>query len=404
MSPLFKKPEEEIVAVFDIGNGSVGGALVKFSKRDHPVILYSHREPITFTAHASPKHLLGSMLKLLKSVSTHLAKDGLIHLKTSPFGGHRLRDAHCVFAAPWYISQTKIIKTENEKNQSVTKEMINELVRKEQEDFNKSLSEGKYIQIFGPDARLLEKKVINVKLNGYNVDDPIGKEARELELTVFSSFMSQEIMAGVEQALHSSFAVRAIHHYSYALASWSGSRTLFQDIHDYFFFDISGETTDISLIIKDVLVETISFPMGRSTILRKIVRDMKITPEVALSYLTMRYNGTLDKAFAEKVEAVLKPLEEDWRDLCIAGFSSLQKKFTLPRATLVTADIDTSGFFLGALAQNLPPELILPHNSLSAIFIGSDKIQPYVYQLPEVPADSFIGIESVFLNELFKNN
>jgi hypothetical protein len=104
---LFKKPEEEIVAIFDIGNGSVGGALVKFSKRDHPVILYTHREPLTYMIHPTPKHLLGSMLKLLKSVATHLAKEGLIHVRTSPFGGHRLRDVHCVFASPWYISQNK---------------------------------------------------------------------------------------------------------------------------------------------------------------------------------------------------------------------------------------------------------------------------------------------------------
>jgi hypothetical protein len=404
MSPLFKKSEEEIVAVFDIGNGSVGGALVKFSKHDHPVVLYSHREPLTFVAHASPKHLMGSMLKLLKSVAGHLAKDGLIHLKTSPFGGHRLRDAHCVFASPWYISQTKVITNENTKSQTVTKEMINELVKKEQDEFNKALKEGKYVELFGPDARLLEKKVINVKLNGYDVEDPLGKEAREVELTLFSSFMSQEIIASVEKMLHESFAVRNIHHYSYALASWSGARIMFPDIHAYFIMDISGETTDISLVVKDVFIETVSFPMGRSTLVRKIVKDLKVTAEVALSNLAMRYNGTLDKAFTEKLAEVLLPLEEEWRAAYIAAIGTFQKKFTLPRTALVTADNDTAPFFLGALTHALPTELVIPHNSLAVTFIGPDKVQPFISELPEVPPDSFLGIESIFLNELFKNN
>ena len=404
MSPLFKKAEEEIVAVFDIGNGSLGGALVKFSKRDHPVVLYSHREPLTFAPHASPKHLLDSMLKLLKSVATHLAHDGLVKVKTSPFGGHRLQDAHCIFAAPWFVSQTKVIQTESASSLLVTKETINELVKKEQEEFNASLKEGKYIQLFGPDARLLEKKVIHVKLNGYHVEDPIGKNAKEIELTLFSSFISQEILTSVEETIHQAFAVRDIHHYSYALVSWSASQKMFPDIHDYFFMDISGETTDISLVIKDILVETVSFPMGRSTLIRKVVRDMKVASDIALSFLTMRYAGTLDKAFAEKIGAVLKPLEEDWRELCIVGFSNLQKKYSLPRATLVTADTDTSGFFLSALSQNLPPELTMAQNSLSVMFITADKVQPFIYELPEVGHDAFISIESIFLNESFKNN
>jgi hypothetical protein len=399
---LFKKPEEEIVAIFDIGNGSVGGALVKFSKRDHPVILYTHREPLTYMIHPTPKHLLGSMLKLLKSVATHLAKEGLIHVRTSPFGGHRLRDVHCVFASPWYISQTKIITEIKDTNFVISQETINALVQKEQEEFNAALKEGKYEQIFGPDTRLLEKRIINTRLNGYDIEEAVGKSAKELEVTLFNSFISQDIVAQVEETLHSSFAVRTIHHYSYALVSWLGSRTLVPDLHDYFFIDVSGETTDISLIIKDVIIETMSFPMGRSSLLRKVVKDLAVTPDVALSFLSMKYSGTLEKKFDEKINEVLKAVNVDWRDQLNLVLAAFQKRYTLPRATLLTADSDTSGFFSDALNQILPTELMLAQNTLAITFIGPDKVQPFIFQLPEVQHDAFIGIESIFLNELFK--
>jgi hypothetical protein len=401
MFSLFKKPEEEIVAVFDIGNGSLGGALVKLRAHDHPVILYSHREPLTFAPHASPKHLVGQMLKLLKSVATHLAKDGLIHIKTSPFGGHKLRDAHCIFASPWYISQTKVVHAEQEKPFTVTKETINELVKKEQEDFNKALKEGKYEQIFGPDTRLLEKRVINMRLNGYDIDDAIGKKAKELELTLFSSFISHDILLKVEETLHKAFSVRDIHHYSYALVSWTGSQKMFPDLHDYFFVDVSGETTDISLIVKDILVETISFPMGRSTLLRKVVRDLKVASDIGLSFLTMKYAGTIEKGFSEKLDKILAPIEQDWRDQLVMALNTFQKIYSLPRAMLMTTDSDTSGFFMNALNHTLPVELNMAQNQLSTTFIGPDKVEPFLFKLDNVKHDAFIGIEAIFLNDNF---
>jgi hypothetical protein len=402
MLSLFKKQEEEIVAIFDIGNGSIGGALVKFSKHDHPVVLYCHREPLTYAPHPTPKHLLGGMLKLLKSVATHLAKEGLIHVKTTPFGGHTLRDAYCVFASPWYISQTKVVKSETDTPVLVTQETINELVKKEQEAFNAALKEGKYEQLFGPDTHLLEKKVINIRLNGYDTEDPIGKKSKELELTLFSSFISREITKEVEDVLHHAFAVRNIHHSSYALVSWAGSQLMFPDIHDYFFVDVSGETTDISLVVRDVLVETISFPMGRSTLLRKLVKDLNLAPDVALSFLTMKYAGTIEPGFGEKLENTLKPIATDWHDQMVTALTTFQKIYALPRAALMTADSDTAQFFVQALSQPIPVELNIAQNTLAPTFIGPDKVQPFIYEVEGIQHDAFIGIESVFFNDSFK--
>lgn len=404
MFSLFKKPDEEIVAIFDIGNGSIGGALVKFSKTDHPVILYTIREPITYMPQTDADHLLASMLKLLKSVAEHLAHNGLKHIKTSPFGSHKLKDVYCVFASPWYISQTKTIKEEKEIPFAITKETINDLVKKEQELFYKELKEGKYENLFGPDTRLLEKRVINIRLNGYDVEEPIGKKVKELELTLFSSYISQQIMAEVESTLHAAFAIRNIHHFSYGLVSWNASRIIFPDIHNAFFIDVSGETTDISLIVRDILIETISFPLGRNMLIRDVVKSLSITPDVALSFLALYYDGTLEKKFAEKLTEVIKPIEQAWTKEFTTALTTFQKIYSLPQTAFVTADLDIATFFLNAMQATLPVELNLPKNSLAVTFIGADKVQPYVYELRGIKHDSFIGIESIFLNELFTKN
>lgn len=401
---LFKKPEEEIVAVFDIGNGSVGGALVKLNTKGRPILLYTHREPLTFAPHPTPKYLVSSMVKLLKSVAQHLAKDGLSHIKTSPFAFHKLRDAYCIFSSPWYISQTKIIRDEWAKQTTISYDVVNTLIEKEQDQFTKALQEGRYQLIFGPDTRLLEKRIVNVRLNGYTIENPVGKQARQLELTLFTSYISQDIVSKVENTLHSAFGVRSIHHYSYGLASWGTAQRLFPDIHDYLFIDVSGETTDVSLIIKDIFIETVSFPIGRSTLIRKIVRDLNIAPDVALSYAKMYYTNALDTAFKKKMESTLSAVEIDWHDDLIVALQKFQKIYALPRATLVTADLDTSKLFLNALAREYPSDLNIAKSSLTGTYIGADTVQQYIEVLPRVPLDPFLSTESIFLNTLFSHD
>jgi hypothetical protein len=398
---LFKKPEEEIVAIFDVGNGSIGGALVKLRKYERPIVLYTHREPLTFVPHPNAKTLLISMLKMLKTVAKNIAKDGLTHVGHSIFGFHRLKDVYCVYSSPWYISQTKMVRDEQDKPFTVTRDVINSIIKKEQEQFNKNMQEGKYQNILGPDTRVFEKRIINVKLNGYEIAVPIGKHAKQLELTLFSSYISQEILDTVENILRESLSIRNIHHSSYGLVSWSASQVLFPDVHDYLFVDISGETTDISLISKDVLIETVSFPMGRSTLLRQVVKELNVESEIALSYVRMFFAKTLDSKFEAQVSDVMKKIEEDWHDQFAVALKQFQKTYSLPRATYLTTDSDTLPFYVKALERNMPIELNLPRSALAVTVIGPDTVQSSIEQLPNVYPDPFLALESIFINYVY---
>lgn len=398
---FFKKPEEEIVAIFDIGNGSIGGALVKLTTHGVPVILYTHREPIAFAPQPSAKYLMSSMLKMLQIVTDNLTKEGLKRVKASFFGSHKLRDAFCVFASPWYVSQTKVIHEEKDTAFSVSAGTMNSLIKKEQDQFNEEIKSGKYEQIFGPDTQLLEKKIVNVKLNGYQIHNPAGKKAKELELTLFSSFISKEIIKGVEETIHKSFAVRSVNHFSYGFVSWNASKVLFPDIHDHFFFDVSSETTDISLVSRDILIETISFPMGKSELLRNVVRELNIAPDVALSSLSMYFSDQIDPRFKEKLGAILSPVSEKWHNSCVLALKQFQKIYALPKAAFVTADLDTSKFFLKTLEKEFPAELNIVGNKLSVSVIGADTVQKFIEMLPGTASDSFISTESIFFNNLF---
>ncbi len=259
--------KEEVVAVFDIGNGSVCAALVKVSPGQLPFIIYSHREPLTYIPEVTSKKLLDSMLKLLRSVTVNLEKEGMAKLQ--PYNVTRPHRALCVFSSPWYVSQSKVIHVQKETHFVVTQNPIDSMIRKEQEAFKKDQEEGKYEEMFGHAVRILEKQIISMKLNGYEIEKPLNKKARELEVTFFTSFIAEAVIQGVEKILGQYIHVSAIAFASYALASWTAIRDTFPQLTDFIFLDVTGEVTDISITQRSVLSETMSFPIGRNTILRE---------------------------------------------------------------------------------------------------------------------------------------
>ncbi len=399
MLNIFGKKEHEVVAIFDIGNGSIGGALVRFSEHGVPTILYSHREPIAYLPHATSKRLLDEMIKLLDSVAANIHKTGLLHIKHR-FHVHSVKRAFCVFSSPWYISDTRTTKISEEKSFVVSRKYIDDLIRKEEDEFIKTLKDGKYEKMFGSDTRLLEKKIIHTKLNGYEVDHPINKKAKELDITFFSSFIAHDITKAVEDTLLKHFHFRSIHFHSYALASWSAMRDMYPTIHNFLFIDITGEVTDVMLTQRGILSETITFPLGRSMIVRKIVDELKVSPEVAVSFLSVYSKGSLEEKFMQKMKDLLKPTQDFWIASCLKTITILKKSHIIPRKIFITADEDTANLFYDVLTQTLPSEMNIPNNSFEVIILKPEVMKIVAHIEAGVERDSFLLLESEFLNKI----
>jgi hypothetical protein len=394
MSWLFNKEEEHVIAVFDIGNGSIGCSFVQLSKHHLPHILYSHREPITFIPRISSERLLETMLKLLKSVSN------TVHHEAWKKYHKSVRSAHCIFSSPWYICETRILTIEKDKSFTITQNLIDTIIKKEEDEFIKALHEGKYEKVFGSDIHLLEKKVIHTRLNGYAVDDSIGKRSRLLELTFFSSFMSDSIIKGVEKILHTYFHFKTIEHHTYALASWCAIRDIFPAHKDFLFLDITSEITDVMLTEAGILSETISFPAGRSMILRKIVDELTVPPEVALSFLNLYNKKAVDKEFKEKMDDIIKSVQDLWYKSFIETLTNIRKYRLIPKKIFITADADSAPIFLDILKRNISTELNVPQDMFDVVFLGKNLVEPTVSSIDDQHTDAFIALESTFLNKI----
>lgn len=394
MFSLFGNSKEEVAAVFDIGNGSVGGALVKLSSAHPPIILYSHREPIGILSHVTGKRLESRMLKLLRDVAEHIAKDGLSHIRMNYFGP-TIRGVHCVYASPWYVAETKTVSSELDRPKAVTQAYIDSLLQKEQEAFEQSLrsAEGGAMA----EAKLIERKVIDVRLNGYSVADPVGQEAKTVELSFFTSFVSEPVLKEIELLLRRVFNYRKIRHHTFALAGWEAVLRTFPEPSDFLLLDVTGEVTDLTLSRNGVLTETASFPTGRNTVIRHVAKELGVEQDIAASYVSMHLKNAAERKFAEKLSSLLAAAREDWKARLVDCLRDLSKRHTLPKTAYVTADADLAKLFSDALGTDMPIELAIPGNAFATSVLGAEALGSHYHVVDGVPNDSFLGLESLYL-------
>ncbi len=397
--------------ILDIGNGSLGAALVRYEPSDDthsPIstVLYSHREPLTFLTDVTEKRLTATMLDLLKTTLSHIRSEAIQMVPKGILGGVRFDHVVCIFSSPWYISQTSKITKESETPFYVTNAIVNELVNEEEIRFANALERGDYEEHFGTKVVLLERALVHTAVNGYEVANPVGKSARSLEITLFTSLISEKILRLVEDIFYRAFHVRQIECFSYALASWNAIRVLFPNIDDFIFLDVGGETSDVTITIRGAVTETISFPFGRSTILRALVENVKISPETAVSLTKMRAAGTLEESAAIKVEETLQTISDQWTNRFNETLSTISKKYNLPKQIFVTVDPDFASFFSGILNRaDIGPALF--KGPFAVTIVDTNTIAPFIRTANQssteptfLPGatDSALAIETIFFS------
>src|SRR3989344_6115618 len=98
---FFKNSDKStVIAVFDIGSASVGGALISFHAGEKPKIIWSARESMVFQNDLNFVRFLSSRLEPLEKVLIKMQHSEMPHP----------RRFLCIFSSPLYASQTRVIK------------------------------------------------------------------------------------------------------------------------------------------------------------------------------------------------------------------------------------------------------------------------------------------------------
>src|SRR3989338_390626 len=326
-----EKKEKKLALVFDIGSSSVGGALLWMEDGGTPEMVFSTREDFPLEHNVDPNRLLGNAVKSLEIVSSKISRSG-IGVPDRIF---------CVLSSPWHMSQIRTISYQKNTPFIFTQELADNLIKKEI-----SLFDGEHTKKYKPgEIRSIELKLMQVLLNGYPATSPFGEKAKELTLSVSISVSPEKVLRKIEEAVERHFHNPNIKFCSFAVASFTIGRDSFAQHQDFIMIDIGGEIADVSMVKKEVLRESSSFPLGVNFILRRIASSLNATLSEAKSLFYLYKNGHAEEKTKRRLEGVINDLKKEWRTNFEQSLAGLSKDISIPSVVFVTVDRDLASFF-----------------------------------------------------------
>jgi len=385
---IFSKSKEkgELALVFGIGSSSVGGALFYVEKSGVPKIIFSAREPILVLNQVDIDQLLSLTMKSLSVVSNKIFSSGL----GTP------SKIFCVLSSPWYASQTRTIKLEKNTPFVFSTKLADSLIQKEIGLFKQEHKEN--YSYANSNVLPIELKNMKIMLNGYATSKPLDQKAKELEMIIFVSMSSEQFLKKVEESIHQHFHHQDIKFSSLVMVSFAVARDLFIHEDSFLLVDIGGEMTDISMIKKEVLRESVSFPMGRNFITRSIAGALNCSLDEAQSLFFTYKDGHASEATNKILEPVVNKLKTEWLQKFQESLANLSKDISIPATIFITVNQDLADFFSETIKTEQFTQYTLTDSKFKVIFLGTQALHGAATFEENITRDSFTIMEVIYIN------
>ncbi len=196
---------------------------------------------------------------------------------------------------------------------------------------------------------------MSVKLNGYNVKNPVGKKTKDLEMPIFVSLSEEIFIKEVERVINASFHFKSIKFSSFLMSSFAVARDMFINQDKFLLINIGGEITDISMIKKDILKDNASFPMGVNFLIRGLVKDLKVDSKEARSLLHLYKDDHATLNTNQKLSQVIEPLKKTWLKNFQETLNNLSHDISIPSTVFITVDQNLAEFFSQIIRNRTRP-------------------------------------------------
>lgn len=386
------KSKDEIILVFDIGSGKVGGALFETQESGVPKMIFSLTEPIAFSENLDAGGLTISMTSAMESIANKIFTSG----KGVP------KEIYCVLSSPWYVSETRTILYRKNTDFIFTEKLADGLVEKEVNLFKEQ-----YMAQHGSSAgesRIIELKNIKAILNGYETDKPLNQRANDLQMNIFISMGEESILQSIENTIRKYFHFDRIKFSSFVLSSFAVVRDLYSEQNDFLLVDIGGEITDITMAKKNVLRESISFPMGRNFLTRGVALDMQCSLNEAESMISMFLSGHAEASTAQKISASLDKNRLLWLKNFQESLSNISSDISIPSSIYLSVDKDLSDLFSQTIKAEQFNQYMVTESKFEIVLLDSPIFHNLALFSDAMFREPNLIIDSVYINRLLINS
>lgn len=380
---MFKKnkiPVEKNILVFNIGSGSVAGGIIKFTAKPGVHTVYYHQEEIKNKPKSNMASPLLALEQALSKLTAKIQQEGLKKLnilktKKQPLP---IDSIFYLFSSPWSISQTNTIKLSEIKPFKITPEFLQQTITKHQHKLTASISKH---------GSIIETKVVQMKVNGYETQKIENKSTKSLELSIFSTVVPAEVIDRVNEVICKTFVCKQSHYHSLSLALFSTIRDLYPHKSDYIQINIGENITDISVIKDGVIHGEASFPMGRNYFIRELMIKLGMNEAIASSTLNMYGEGKMDPLANTISNQEIEKIMSNWMTKVSDILKNFGGKIYLPDTIFFLADTK----FISFLKNKLKDE------DFDILTVDKKKVN-----LPEHQDHLNFKIGLMFLDKMYK--
>ena len=382
---IFTPKKAHLTLIVDVGSASVGAALISTKDPRTPLILESVRVPMVFQDELNFKRFLDDTATSLKKVLEKIQKK------------HTPKHFCFILSSPWFVSQTRIFHYSSEKPFNITKSFLADLVEKEVTEFEKVELEKKH-EMLSQHNVVIENKTMQTKLNGYITADPANKRAVEVELSTFISLSASETLDLFRQVTQSVFHRDEINFHTFLYAGYFLIHDILKLSNNFILMDINGELTDVSVIHDGIVIETVSYPIGRNFLIRGIAKNLSTVPEEAESILRASQEGTLNQVMIDKIHDALLPLRKEWIQSLRKVLEVSSYEYILPHDVYIMTHQDVGQIFADFIALENLDQFTITSQPFTPVVITNKMIGDHCRTDIGVNRDLFLMIESIFIS------
>ena len=384
------KKKDRLVLVFDIKSSSVGGALLWARESGIPKIIFSVREPIAIEENIEADRFLSLTLKSLETMATKVFKSGL----GAP------EEIFCVLSSLLYVSQTRIIEFKKNTPFLFNSKLADSLIQKEITLF-KEEHLNKYLRAGSP-VRLIELKNIKTALNGYETSVPLNQKAKELEMTIFISMGAEQILDKIGDTIKKHFHGVSIKFSSLALSSFAVVRDMHAHSENFLLINIGGEVTEISIIKKNILRESISFPLGLNFLIRGIAVGLHCSLGEAESYFSLFQDGHAAEPAEKTLSSVVAKLKLEWLHQFQESLANLSNDVSVPADIYLTLDKEIASFFSETIKTEQFNQYTLTESKFTITLLDPEIFHGLAEFETNVVRDIFLIMDAIYINRFLK--
>ncbi len=351
MSLFYSKKPVKTILLFSIESGIIRAGIVVDTQSECPTLVYNTHVEIPFQENLEFSRLVLHLHTCLTHACEKILRQGIPHITDKKLSHNIFDEIYCIYGSPWYVSQTKTISIKKDKPFHVSREVIDALITEQTSNLIKDYTNQGSASEETDSVLIIERNIIDIRLNGYVVGEPWGKDASDIEMKIFVSVMSDTLKRSVEDVIMHFFSAHSITHQSMPMIVFSGIRDTLSKESDFLLVDVSAEVTDISHIYNNVVMDIVSFPHGTNSIIRTISQMSGRMPQESFSLLKKAYREVHHPEIESQYQKVMEAAEQLW----LAAFEqALAKMFhgkILPHTVFLLVNENNQQFLAALIAK-----------------------------------------------------